>query len=297
MSFSKIIIASVFVFALVSCGGKDEPTQSSPKKTVADSSPSCSESEGCEKKCKDLFGSNNKVKQCLLLSSNAVQGIEGVFSESRGYLESPSEDDLSKVKGLNIENALEIDEDIWSDLIKDYTGTEAKRVLYWVATQKEIYPVIEISLNNDKDDIENFFEDLLAKVKVSSFTDFMTYILDEDVEDNFIVLASKEKQTSAVEFMIQRAEEDCPTTDYNSADDLKVGACLLGQVFCEKQGNDYAFKTVFESVLDVSNDVKDFIEEGESGDEDFSDGLGVLEKNSNDIKKVCTAATSQQLPG
>ena len=295
--FWFILLVGILSVMVISCNKKDSSASNGqqPGENSQETGGDCFKSTDCVEQCDEIFESKLEKESCEQLFVNEVKGIFLAFDKD-GYLEDPSQKNLDQVLSINIKNALKIDENLWSDFIKEYTFAEAKRVLYWITTKEGVYDAISSSLEDDRN-LEIFFKIFFKAIDVSTFTDFITRILDKDAEDNFIILALKKNNHSAASFIIKRAEEDCPISDYTSVIDLSREACLLGQVFCRTNGNKYVFKQAFEFVVNESGDLKDFVEGGGSGDEDFTDGLGVKQKDSNDVAKVCEAAKAQGLPG
>ena len=283
-----------------------DPAQRNSSKSTRVGGGDCDRDDECEDQCKDLFNSNTKRKDCLELSVNEVEGMYLAFEEDNGYLAEPDEDELGDVHPEDIENALDIDDRVWTDLIDNYTRSEAERVLYWIATENNIYDAIDSSL--DRDDLPDFFADILSRfIRTSSstsFTHFITRSLGEDAEDNFVVLAYGSSE-SAAEFVIEEALDDCVSSastddsnNYNRINDeeeFRDAACLIGEALCDEDDNNYIFEEAFESIVDDNSLIQDFIESGttNSGDDGFIDGLGVDDRNSDDISDVCEAADRQ----
>ena len=324
----SVVVVGVLGFAFTSCqkdrgrdtqivavpvGDEDISTKSRSKTSTSKSRRAsragggdCEGEDDCEDQCKDLFSSNSKREDCEELSVNEVDGMFIAFEEDDGYLAEPDDDDLEEIHPEDIENALDIDDRVWTDLIKEYSSAEAEDVLYWIATEEDIYDAIDSSL--DKDDLENFFKDLLKELNINTFTDFINKSLDKDDEDNFLVLAyNADESESAASFIIERANDDCiksaaPTNQnkYNSItgdDDRKKGACLLGEVLCREDGGDHIYEDVFEFVVEDISALEDYIEKGSAstGTTGYRDGLGE-EDDSDDIDDVCAAAVAQGLP-
>ncbi len=291
----SVLVTSMLVFMFISCEDKSgagtgnivPPPDNGNSSTCSKSGGgSCVGNSNCEEQCEDLFSGNTKTNACKDFSVDEVQGIFSAFDEKRGLLEGPSEDDLKDISCADIKNALSIDKNIWSKLARTYNSSQSKRVLYWIATENDIYGAIETSLEDN--DLKSLFEELSG----TTFTDLIIRNLDEDAEDNFIVLAVANKGLRAAQFVLENAEEDCPKGPYSSAGDFTEAACLLGQVFCKKDGRDYIFEAAFEFIIKNTSDLKDFVEDGRS--DGYADGLDV--EDSDDISTVCEAAEDQGLP-
>ncbi len=264
---------------------------------------SCERDDDCEEQCEDLFGSRTKREDCLELSVNEVEGMFLAFEDNDGYLAEPDEDDLPEVQPEDIENALDIDGGLWGELIEDYSRSQAKRVLYWIATEGDIYDAIDSSF--DDGDLKRFFNDLLDEFGSNSFIDFITTTLDRDKEDNFVVLSFNADEDSGASFLLEEALDDCrenapagqQTSKYTHVDeDFRDAACLLAEALCDEDKGDYIFRDVFEYILEEIVDLEDYIRAGSASSTHATthrDGLEV--DDYEDINDVCRAADNQGL--
>ena len=73
---------------------------------------------------------------------------------------------------------------------------------------------------------------------------------------------------------------------YNASteDDDKNSACLLGELYCQKEDDDYIFEDVFENVVD--NELDNFIRGGKNNTT-YTDGLGIASSDYDDLEEVC----------
>ena len=344
---SSILIVCAIAFAFASCKvalpippattvqprivvtEPERKTTTSNKRTTTSrrsSGDKCEGDDDCEEMCEDLFSSRSKREDCEELDEDIVDGMFTAFNDRNGYLEDPDEDDLEDIHPDAVENALDIDERVWTDLIKDYSSSQAKRVLYWIATNKEIYDAMDSSL--DEDDLEDIFEQLISEnVRNQKFYQFIEEELEDDDEDNFINLAYDDG-SDAASFIIERAVDDCEEkTNHKliTEEDHRKPACLL-EVLCDHKDsrNNYIFEDSFDYILSDVGDLRDYIEDGKDGlvssssctgndcsdscgskkDPDagsgsnikcFSDGLEVDDRDSDDLGDVCEAADAQGL--
>ena len=280
---------------------RPRPTTSTRTKTTKRSGGGrCEGDDDCEEMCEDLFSSRSKREDCEELSEDDVENMFVAFEEDDGYLAEPDEDDLEDIHADAVENALDIDERVWTDLFRKYSKTEARRVLYWIATNKEIYDAIDSSL--DDDDLEDFFKELIDEfISNSKFWKFITEEIEDDEEDNFINLAYDD-DSDAASFIIERASEDCDEPSGGNIaliteKDHQKPACLLKVICGHKDGNSFIFDDSFEYILDDVGDLQDYIEDGTttSSGTGFHDGLGVSDRDSDDISDACAAADAQGL--
>ena len=333
---SSILIVCAIAFAFASCKvalpippttvqprivvtEPERKTTTSNKRTTTTSRRSsgdkCEGDKDCEEMCEDLFSSRSKREDCEELDEDIVDNMFTAFEEDDGYLAEPDEDDLEDIHPDAVEHALDIDERVWTDLFKKYSKTEARRVLYWIATNKEIYDAMDSAL--DDDDLEDFFQELIDEFSSGDkFWEFIIVKIEDDDEDNFINLAYDDG-SDAASFIIERAVDDCEEkTNHRSVaePDHRKPACLL-EVLCKKKdGSKYIFDDSFEYILSDVGDLRDYIEDGTehaSGDECndkgvevntggslsncYRNGLGVEDRDSDDISDACEAAQAQRL--
>ena len=319
---SSILIVCAIAFAFASCKvalpippattvqprivvtEPERKTTTSNKRTTTTSRRSsgdtCEGDKDCEEQCEDLFSSRSKREDCEELTENEVDGMFTAFEEDDGYLAEPDEDDLKDIHPDDVENALDIDERVWTDLFRKYSKTEARRVLYWIATNKEIYDAMDSAL--DDDDLEDFFQELIDEfISGRKFWQFITVKIEDDDEDNFINLAYDDG-SDAASFIVERAAEDCAEPSGGNIaliteKDHRQPACLL-KVLCDhKDGSKHIFDDSFEYILDDVGDLQDYIEDGTttSSGTGFHDGLGVSDRDSDDLGDVCTVADAQGL--
>ena len=254
---------------------------------------SCEGDRDCEDKCEDLFTGSRDRGACEDLTVNEVEGMFNAFEEDDGILARPKEDDLDDVHPDDIENALKIDESLWSDLAKDYTRSQAKEVLYWIASDSDVFEAISDSV--DEDDQDDLFIDIFQEVD-DSLTEALRTKLGDDDEENFIYLADNSGNNSAVNYihdlLIEGAclgsASQLSTAERNmyisiTEEDFRGPACALGEVYCLEVDDDYILENAFTTISD--GDLEEFVEGGSSNS--YTDGLGIDDRDSDDLEEVC----------
>lgn len=256
----------------------------------------CEGKDSCEELCEQLFGGSKKTK-CIELTVNEVKGMHSAFNDDddgeEGILVNPDyEDDLknSDIFPDDVYNAMKIDDNIWSDLIDDYSTSEAKDVMLWLANNPNIFKSVERALRDDDDEL-NFLADLFKEAGSNSsepISSALTIKLgkDSEPEDTFMALTSDSNLRDRTH---QLLIDECLSESNNTTSGLNIAlyypysaprnckgdaceipnidyqksACALGEVYCKKDSRDkYIFEDTFGSILDaVSNDLSDYITE------------------------------------
>ncbi len=252
----------------------------------------CENDDDCDDQCDDLFNSRD-YQECLDLTVNEVQGMWNAFDEDDGILEDPDEDDLEDVHPDDIKNALDIDERIWDDFIDDYGTSEAGDVLYWIATDECIYEAIDDGF--DEDDMQGFMSDIFKQADNNLISAALEPLGDDaDDDETFLYLADAEGNDKAVELVHELLWEKCldeaPSSKKSlytavEEEDDENSACLLGELYCKQEDDEYIFEDVFESVVD--NELDNFIRGGSSGGSNYRDGLGITSSDYDDLEEVC----------
>ena len=256
---------------------------------------SCDGDDDCEDQCDDLFNGRDQ-EECLDLSVNEVQGMWNAFDEDKGILEDPDDDELEEIHPEDIRNALDINERIWDDFIDDYGTSEAGDVLFWIATNECIYEALDDIF--DEDDLEGLLADIFDQVDNGGLMAAALEPLGDEADDDetFLYLADQEGNDKAVELVHELLWDQCLASNqgvtaarramYNrvTETDDKSSACLLGELYCKQEDEDYIFEDVFENV--VKNELDNFIRGGDGAS--YTDGLGIASSDYDDIEEVCS---------
>ena len=246
----------------------------------------CEDDDECVDQCNELFRSGQSEKDCLALSVNEVDAIFVAFEEEDGLLADPNDNKIHEVHPEAIRLALGIKDDIWSDLVKDYSSKEAEHVLYWIANEVEVFETLILM---EDDDEEDFLKDLFKQLKSTVQTALVTEIGDDaEPDETFMYWAAKSNNNKALEIAHIVLAENCSNgAIYSStkmSEEYEESACTLGEVYCKKDGNEYIFEDIFEDILEeADNDLEEFIEAGGNG----TDGLGVPSDDVDDVDGVC----------
>jgi len=259
---------------------------------------SCDNDDECLEQCDDLFG-NRDAEDCIdQFSVNEVQGMWYAFVEddNDGILEDPEEDTLENIHPEDIKNALSIDDNIWDSFINGYRASEAKDVLYWIANDKCIYEAISDSF--DADDTEGFIVGLFEQADNSGLISAALEPLGREAKDDetFLYIAHKEGNDNARDLVHELLWEECLSDKslttaqenmYNDVEDEedRNSACLLGELYCKQVDGDYIFEDIFAKV--VKNELDDYIRRGKATN-NYMDGLGISNSDSDDLEEVCT---------
>ena len=265
--------------------GKDDK-KSNKRKTSKKSKSSraggglCEGDDDCEEWCEDLFGGRKDRDECMELSVNEVEGMYDAFEEKKGILAEPDEDDLDEVYGEDIENALDIDDGIWEELVDDYNTKEAGYVLEWIAEEEDISDAIDSSLDDDEEEdlFDNLFEQYASTVIRAMLKEF-----DRDNEDSLFI-PTAQGNDNLIEIAHKLLAESCVGDSSTQSlyrgdrvdNEFQKTACTLGEVYCKQDDGDYLFEDVFEDIVNADDALEEYISEelpesGEDIDEDEID--------------------------
>ena len=250
----------------------------------------CSKDDDCEEYCDELFTHRDATDDCLDLSVDEVEAIYDAFEEDNGFLAEPDgrNGDLDDVQPEAIELAQEIEDDIWTDLIDDYTRGEAEDVMEWMAEDSAIFAAVTRSLEKDKD-VDSFLEKLLKRFQSNVETALTEEIgYDAEPEETFMYRARDNRDL--LEFTHAVLLQNCSGSYSDVSEEVdEESACSLGEVYCKQDDDDnYIFEDVFEEIVQSADrSLQDYIE-ADSGTNKVQ-GLEVDDDDSTDIEVVCEA--------
>lgn len=310
------VCLSVF-FAVTSCGGKSSnnnpgsgdtggkstpPPKDSAKAECQPGGGSCAGDENCEEKCDNssdlegVFRTSSHKKACQELSKNEVDRMYEVFSEEDGILADSSPDLEDKGDDIcvsAIENLLKIDDDggVWREYIENYDSTSAGDVARWLAENKSVFDVIEKKM--DDSDLENFIKDLFKRISTQITSALKTDISEDSDGEYFLGVAAGENDEAVtvvhnLGLSACLTENQSKTANYQAkaGTDYKNTACMMGEVYCTKAGDEYVFDDTFEEILDDAGGLRAYIRD--QTNTAARKGLGVTSK-IEDLEVVCPA--------
>ena len=128
------------------------------------------EKEQCEEWCEDDLNLDSDGEElCLTLDRDTVDSLVFIFDDNEALKEPDDEELVKNIKDSDISlicsAVKELGSRIWSRLIDNYGGSQAKAVLGWVAEEKDVVQIFEKA--EDEDGIE-MFKTLLEKAGGSS---------------------------------------------------------------------------------------------------------------------------------
>ena len=152
----SVLIIVMSVFFLLSCSSKKlnsfkdeqkkDPVQSSLSKAAASvekkfTIPSCSgdnccvKNKNCIKQCDGLFPEMEKKQKCL---GFPIQLVADMFQTLNKYLRNPSRETLKKIDPFLLWSVIRVSEKLWLKKIKNYSKTQARETLFWLASNPTI---------------------------------------------------------------------------------------------------------------------------------------------------------------
>ena len=178
-----------------------------------------SRKENCENWCKDgdYLGLNGDAyRACLALEHSFVDKLSTLFGEEG--LKDPNEEELSNLKTEDLDKICsavrELDVDVWGDTIDDYSGSEARVVLAWIAGTDDTIDIFE-KIKKKEDSIE-IFRVLLSTLSSGDSVTDQTVVnglaesvdFDEKEYDNVMVMALEKDNYRLVDYIDKKIIKD-----------------------------------------------------------------------------------------
>ena len=171
----------------------------------------CRDDSGCAGLCEDLFDDTGVVENCLDLSVSKVEGrgtkrnrgfeyILDVFDETITY---PA---LTNIDGTSFGALMELSVEHWVNLTDDVTEKEAKALLAWVASDKDVAKVVREHGSDGNYAGFNSYEGLIRLMKAvgnrSGCGEFEDAVARQYLTGRFTFccIAWREKNTAAASY-------------------------------------------------------------------------------------------------
>ena len=180
--------------------------------------PKCEGDSQCEEYCKDIYNRRSVREDCLELARAQVDKLWEIYE----IFENPKNDDLEIIDPDDFKVFVEIDLRPLDVLIGKFSGSEAKRVLAWIAEESDISEVFQ-----DEDDEYRLLEELLREIDTDQ-----KQALSKNLSggDSFIEIALAD-EGSALDWIHNFISEECDSSS-------KEEVCILQDWYCHLELKD-----------------------------------------------------------
>ena len=240
----------------------------------------CSSLKECASACREIYRSTAEANQCLKFS---IRNVEDIYKTAI-YLQKPVNRDLQTIRDEEFELFVEISPAPLNEYIENYTISESKRVLAWIAEEPGIARLI-FSLGS-----RHFRQIMLGLLRSAD-----PLVAEEALHrtlsrgDTFYQICNDRNNDHAVYMIHQVIMEDlCQTRlHYVSLDLYELREACVLRVYCHYHAGRYVHANNFRYISRVIeyDDVFDYIQE-----EDANIGLGFAEQyeiNARVCDRVC----------